>query len=253
LTKPSANHPAGFLTFTLHAHLPYVVNHGTWPQAHGMLHEAAAETYLPFLRMLKNLERDKDRFNCNINLSPILLEQFSHPVFIAEFPTTSTARSSPRETRLLHPVRRNSSRRDRPLLAPLLSQASKTSPLRPHIIAAFRHFNDTGLSDIITCSHPRLHALLGTDGKRPAPRSAPPSTLNRHIGKHPRGIWRPSAAPPRRLTGIYPSSCPTGTPSPSYRPHRRSNKPSPESGLEFFFVDTPPRESPSASPRHTSF
>ena len=86
LTKATANRPSGFLTFTLHAHLPYVVNHGTWPHGMEWLHEAAAETYLPFLRMLKNLERDKIRFNCNINLSPILLEQLSHPVFIAEFP-----------------------------------------------------------------------------------------------------------------------------------------------------------------------
>src|SRR5258708_12287661 len=50
------------------------------------LHEAVAETYLPFLGMLKNLERDNIRFNCNLNLSPILLNQLSHPVFIAEFP-----------------------------------------------------------------------------------------------------------------------------------------------------------------------
>ena len=55
--------PAGFLTFTLHAHLPYVVNHGTWPHGMEWLHEAAAETYLPLLRVLKNLERDKVRFN----------------------------------------------------------------------------------------------------------------------------------------------------------------------------------------------
>src|SRR6202043_3884600 len=81
--KPKA---VGYLTFTLHAHLPYVVNHGTWPHGTEWLHEAAAETYLPLLRMLKNLERDNIRFNCNLNLSPILLEQLSHPVFIAEFP-----------------------------------------------------------------------------------------------------------------------------------------------------------------------
>ena len=79
MTKATQN-PAGFLTFTLHAHLPYVVNHGTWPHGMEWLHEAAAETYLPLLRVLKNLEHDKIRFNCNLNLSPILLEQLAHPV-----------------------------------------------------------------------------------------------------------------------------------------------------------------------------
>ena len=44
--------PDGFLAIVLHAHLPYVVNHGTWPHGMEWLHEAAAETYLPLLRVL---------------------------------------------------------------------------------------------------------------------------------------------------------------------------------------------------------
>ena len=60
--KKAQDTPAGFLTITLHAHLPWVVNHGTWPHGIEWLHEAAAETYLPFLRVLKNLERDNIRF-----------------------------------------------------------------------------------------------------------------------------------------------------------------------------------------------
>ena len=78
--------PSGFLTLTLHAHLPYVVNHGTWPHGMEWLLEAAAETYLPLLRVLGNLERDGIALHCNLNLSPILLEQLAHPVFLAEFP-----------------------------------------------------------------------------------------------------------------------------------------------------------------------
>ncbi len=85
-SEKATKRPAGYLTFTLHAHLPYVVNHGTWPHGMEWLHEAAAETYLPLLRVLGRLERDGIRFQCNLNLSPILLEQLSHPVFIAEFP-----------------------------------------------------------------------------------------------------------------------------------------------------------------------
>src|SRR5437667_3249683 len=88
--KDPAQNQLGYVTFTLHAHLPYVVNHGTWPHGMEWLHEAAAETYLPFLRVLSNLERDGIRFNCNLNLSPILLEQLAHPVFIAEFPNYVT-------------------------------------------------------------------------------------------------------------------------------------------------------------------
>src|SRR5437763_4796003 len=84
--KNPKNNSLGYVTFALHAHLPWVVHHGTWPHGMEWLHEAAAETYLPLLRVLANLERDGIRANFNINLSPILLEQLAHPTFRAEFP-----------------------------------------------------------------------------------------------------------------------------------------------------------------------
>src|ERR1051326_192749 len=76
---------SGYLTFTLHSHLPYVVHHGTWPHGLDWLHEAAAETYLPILRVLGELERRGLALKANINLSPVLLEQLAHPTFQAEF------------------------------------------------------------------------------------------------------------------------------------------------------------------------
>src|SRR5438270_4089789 len=84
--KSPAKNSLNYVTFALHSHLPYVINHGTWPHGMEWLHEAAAETYLPLLRVLRNLERDNIRLNCNLNLSPILLEQLAHPIFVAEFP-----------------------------------------------------------------------------------------------------------------------------------------------------------------------
>src|SRR5947209_10972395 len=75
---------SGYATITLHSHLPYVVNHGTWPDGLEWLCEAAAETYLPLLRVFGALERDNIYLKPNINLSPILLEQLAHPVFKSE-------------------------------------------------------------------------------------------------------------------------------------------------------------------------
>src|SRR5260370_19850784 len=83
--SPAAS-PKGFLTFTLHSHLPYVVNHGTWPHGMEWLHEAAAETYLPLLRVFADLEQQGLALKANVNLSPILLEQLAHPVFKDQFP-----------------------------------------------------------------------------------------------------------------------------------------------------------------------
>src|SRR5258708_36066700 len=85
LENPTKN-LLGYVTFTLHSHLPYVVNHGTWPHGIEWLHEAAAETYLPLLQVCDELEREGLALKASVTLSPILLEQLSHPVFKTEFP-----------------------------------------------------------------------------------------------------------------------------------------------------------------------
>src|SRR5207248_1945932 len=81
----SKANPAAYITFTLHSHLPYVVHHGTWPHGLDWLHEAAAETYLPLLRIFAELESRGLALKANVNLSPILLEQLAHPTFKEEF------------------------------------------------------------------------------------------------------------------------------------------------------------------------
>src|SRR5438128_2539910 len=58
MAKPTASNASGYATITLHSHLPYVINHGTWPHGLEWLSEAAAETYLPLLRVIGELERE---------------------------------------------------------------------------------------------------------------------------------------------------------------------------------------------------
>jgi 1,4-alpha-glucan branching enzyme len=242
LTKASATRPAGFLTFTLHAHLPYVVNHGTWPHGMEWLHEAAAETYLPLLRVLKNLERDGIRFNCNLNLSPILLEQLSHPVFIAEFPNylgrkIVAAREDEAffiqsgETHLAETAR---------FWHRFFSQALEDfNHFGQNIIAGFRHFNDIGLIDIITCGATHGYMpLLGTDESVRAQIRTAVDTHIRHIGKHPKGIWAPECG--YRPAGFwnYPVEFADGSPKPHGFDRIGVEQALSESDIEFFFVDT---------------
>jgi 1,4-alpha-glucan branching enzyme len=245
LTKAPSNpasSPAGFLTFTLHAHLPYVVNHGTWPHGMEWLHEAAAETYLPLLRILGNLERDNIRFNCNLNLSPILLEQLSHPLFIAEFPNYLTrkivaAREDEAffiqsgETHLAETAR---------FWHRFFTQAlDDFNALGHDIIGGFRHFNDTGLIEIITCgaTHGYL-PLLGTDESVRAQIRLAVDTHVRHIGKHPRGIWSPECG--YRPAGFwnYPVAFADGEIAPAGFNRIGVEQALSESDIEFFIVDT---------------
>jgi 1,4-alpha-glucan branching enzyme len=241
LTQASRK-PAGFLTFTLHAHLPYVVNHGTWPHGMEWLHEAAAETYLPLLRVLANLDRDNIRFHCNLNLSPILLEQLAHPVFIAEFPrylTRKIVASQEDEAFFLQSGETHYAETARFWNAFFTSALNDFNALGGSIVSGFRHFNDIGLIDIITCcaTHGYL-PLLGTDESVRAQIRTGVDTHIRHFGRAPKGIWAPECG--YRPSGLwsYPVHNADGTPTPPAFDRIGIEQAISESDLDFFFVDT---------------
>jgi 1,4-alpha-glucan branching enzyme len=234
--------PAGFLTFTLHAHLPYVINHGTWPHGIEWLHEAAAETYLPFLRVLANLERDGIGLRCNLNLSPILLEQLVHPVFIAEFPKYLQRKivaaredeaffAQSGETHYAENAR---------FWHRFFAQAlGDFNALGHDIIRRFRHFHEAGLIDIVTsaATHGYL-PLLGTDESVRAQVRTAVQTHQRHIGSHPRGIWSPECGYRPAGPWNYPVAD-LGTTAPHAGFDRIGIEQAfSESGIEFFYVDT---------------
>lgn len=79
----SAN-PNRFL-LVLHGHIPDVIGHGTWPHGANWLYEAAAETYLPFLRMVETLKDEGVRFRATVGLTPVLAEQLEDPRFCDGF------------------------------------------------------------------------------------------------------------------------------------------------------------------------
>ncbi|WP_158823438.1 1,4-alpha-glucan branching protein domain-containing protein [Granulicella sp. S156] len=238
----SETRPSGFLTFTLHAHLPYVVNHGTWPHGMEWLHEAAAETYLPLLRVLGNLERDGIALNCNLNLSPILLEQLAHPVFKAEFPkyverkiiaaredeaffTTSGEHHYAETARFWHKF--------------FTDALDDFNALDGDIIKGFRYFNDKGLIEIITCGATHGYMpLLGTDESVRAQIRTAVNAHIRHIGKHPKGIWAPECG--YRPAGFwnYPVGNADGSPTQPGFDRIGVEQALSESDIEFFFVDT---------------
>ena len=234
--------PVGFLTFTLHAHLPYVVNHGTWPHGMEWLHEAAAETYLPLLRVLRNLERDSIRFHCNLNLSPILLEQLAHPVFLAEFPKylnrkiVAAAEDEAFFNQTGEPHYASLARFWGAFFADALADFQA---LDADLIGGFRHFNSTGLISLITC--PATHGylpLLGTDESVRAQIRTAVKVHTRHIGEAPRGIWSPECG--YRPAGLwsYPVPEPDNAPAQPAFERIGLEQALAESNLDFFFIDT---------------
>jgi 1,4-alpha-glucan branching enzyme len=206
------------------------------------LHEAAAETYLPLLRVLGNLDRDGIGLHCNLNLSPILLEQLAHPVFKVEFPKYV-------ERKIV------AAREDEAFFSstgePHLAETARFwhrfftdalddfNALDGDIIKGFRYFNDKGLIEIITCGATHGYMpLLGTDESVRAQIRTAVSTHVRHIGKAPRGIWAPECG--YRPAGFWnqPVANVDGSPTQPGYDRIGVEQALSESDIEYFFVDT---------------
>ena len=234
--------PKGYLAFTLHAHLPYVVNHGTWPHGIEWLHEAAAETYLPLLRVLTNLERDGVPANLNINLSPILLEQLAHPYFISEFPKYLTRKilaAREDEAYFIQSGDAHLAETARFWNRFFATALEDFNAFGGDLVKAFRHFNDSGMIEILTCGATHGYMpLLGTDESLRAQIRTAVSTHQRHLGSRPRGIWAPECG--YRPAGFwdYPVEF-AGSTEPHHGFLRIGVEQAlSESNLDFFFVDT---------------
>ncbi|MEO6923223.1 MAG: 1,4-alpha-glucan branching protein domain-containing protein [Bryocella sp.] len=236
--------PNSYLTFTLHAHLPYVVNHGTWPHGLEWLLEAAAETYLPLLRMFGRLERDGIALHCNLNLSPILLEQLAHPTFRAEFPAYVERKI-------------NAAQEDEWFFGSIGDQGFAETArfwqqyyresleqfryLEGDITKSFLYFHEKGFLDILTSGATHGYMpLLGTDESLRAQVRTAVEAHKHHLGIEPRGIWVPECGYRPSGTWKFPVAVPGQEDAAESIGTERIGveQALAESGLEFFFVDT---------------
>ena len=234
--------PSAYLSFTLHAHLPYVIHHGTWPHGLEWLHEAAAETYLPLLAVLRRLEADGLALKANVSLSPVLLEQLAHPTFKEEFPKYLERKvNSAREDE--NYFRQNGEHRYAETAVFWLEFFEGTLAdfyeLDRDIVQGFRHFNDTGAIEILSCAATHGYLpLLGTDESVAAQIRTAVAVHERHLGRKPRGMWVPECG--YRPSGLWQSpAVADGEAGPSAPFFRKGVEEAlAESGIEYFFVDT---------------
>ena len=242
--KTQKKNSLGYVTFALHSHLPYVVNHGTWPHGMEWLHEAAAETYLPLLRVFGELAQQGLALKANVNLSPILLEQLSHPVFKDEFPKYLL-----RKIQAAHKDADDFTLKGEPHMVQVsqfwlrfYEQALRQfDELGSNIIRGFQRFYDAGDIEIITCGATHGYfPLLGTDAAIRAQVRTGVETHEHYFGRKPRGIWLPEcgyrpAGPWQFPVSFSEFRSPHGS-QPFYRDGVEQILA--EHGLEFFYVDT---------------
>lgn len=75
------NNPKGYVSFILHAHLPFIHH----PESDDYLEEewlfeAISETYIPLLMNFKKLEEEKVDFRLTMSLTPPLLSMLASPL-----------------------------------------------------------------------------------------------------------------------------------------------------------------------------
>lgn len=229
--------PMGSVVFVLHTHLPWVLGHGRWPHGESWLYEAAAECYVPLLRMLDRLSTETPDVRLTLGMTPVLTESLASPRFREGFLAYLEERQGQAE-RDREDFRAEA---DAPAerLAVAWSSFYRTirtdfeGRLGGDLLAGFRRLQDAGLIEIITsaATHGYL-PLLGRDESVAAQIRCGISSYRQHFGRAPRGVWLPECA--YRPRG--PWSRPVG-------PRRSWIRPGLEDvlarhGLRYFFVDT---------------
>ncbi len=232
-----AEESRGSILFVLHAHLPWVLGHGTWPHGEVWLYEAAAECYVPLLRMMDRLASELPRAHLTVGITPVLAEGLSAPRFREGFLAYLAERRG-RAERDSENFRKSGDVAGAPL-ASAWSQfyegirSDFEVRYKGDLLAGFRRLQDRGAIEVLTsaATHGYL-PLLGRQADVDAQVRCGAAAYRRHFGRAPQGIWLPECA--YRPAG--PWTRPVG-------PARTSSRPGLEAvlereGLRYFFVDT---------------
>lgn len=189
----------GAFTFVLHSHLPYARQAGMWPHGEEWVHEAIAETYLPLLNALYDLEADGVRFNLTIGITPILAEQLGDPLIVEHFVHYAAERAAWAAA----DVARFETAGDDPMrdLARFYHHwyartlTSFQDRFNRDLIGAFRRLQDAGLIEVSTCAATHGYLpLLSRDSSIYGQLRTGVDAYRARFGRAPKAIWLPECA-----------------------------------------------------------
>jgi len=187
-----------FFSLVLHSHIPYVLDHGSWPHGMDWLYEAAAESYLPLLEVFERLAAEGVSPRVNIGFTPVLAAQLTTPEFARGFEAYLGMMIEAAESDRAHFAKT----RD-PLLplAPYWAGWYRkrleafVGPCERDIIKGFRSLQDRGHLEILTSA--ATHGYLPLLGRDESVRHQ--VAQGRHMyrscfGREARGFWIPECA-----------------------------------------------------------
>jgi 1,4-alpha-glucan branching enzyme len=221
--------------FMLHSHLPYVLNHGRWPHGSDWISEAAIDTYLPLLEVLRGLQRDDVVAPVTIGFTPVLANQLANPLFAEELEAFIAQRLEACDA----------AEADLPAagdahLVPLVGYwRDRLSRLRDlfrstggDLVAAFRALAEAGRIEIVgsAATHGFL-PLLARDESIRFQLAVGVAEHRRLFGRAPEGCWLPECAyRPRGPWHPWPTAPQAGV-------RRGIEEHLADAGFRFFFVD----------------
>ena len=186
----------GYVNFVLHAHLPYIHH----PESEDYLEEewlfeAISETYIPLLLNFKKLEEEKVDFRITMTMTPPLLNMLDNKLLqerYIKYLKKHIELCEKEVKRTTYDARLNS------LSHYYLDRYTSDLYIfkdvyNCNIITGFKHFQDIGVLEIITCgaTHGYFPILYVNEKTVRAQIAVGVQTYKKFFGKNPRGIWLP--------------------------------------------------------------
>ena len=183
----------GYLTFVLHAHLPFI-RHPEYVEflEEDWLFEAITETYIPLIDVYDALVEDHIDFRITMSITPPLCEMLADPLLQSRYLRHLD------KLIVLANQEVHRTRADSPYHHAALMYAERFTRARyvfeekygRNLLAAFRKFQDLGKLEVISCAatHAFLPFLVTPEAVRAQVVVAKHNYI-KHFGRPPRGMW----------------------------------------------------------------
>jgi len=192
----------GYLSLVLHAHLPYVRHpeHAVFLEEQWFF-EGMTETYIPLLTMFEGLVRDGIDWRLTMSLTPPLISMMTDGLLQDRYSRHLRSMIELADKELDRTRSNHEFRRTAEMYHSKLGHARWLFEERwgRNLVAAFRHYQDMGKLEIITCgaTHGFLPLLRVSHEAVRAQISVACELHDKYLGRRPKGIWLPEC-------GYYP-------------------------------------------------
>lgn len=190
------NNPKGYVSFVLHAHLPFVHH----PESEDYLEEqwlfeAISETYIPLLLNFKKLVDEGVDFRITMSMTPPLLNMLDNKLLQERYIKYLNNHIELAKKEIV----RNEGNYNLVNLAKYYVDRYSNDlhvfkdVYNCNIISGFKHFQDIGVLEIITCgaTHGYFPILYVNEKTVRAQIAVGVQTYEKYFRKKPRGIWLP--------------------------------------------------------------